>query len=264
MRKTLETLKRKTDEGVALLRSRDYFLFLSRLCATSLPRKIALLEKSYLLELAVGNRVAVTASDCHHVRQAHSADLAGMMECSEDDPSMVSRDLFLEFFDAGHVCYVIEKDDAIRGYAWAFLGCYCITYDGYKRSKFTVDLAPNTVFLGNVFVTPDYRRAGLYASMLKGIVANEAKERRIARVVVDVKASNPVSLEVHRNRAFKLKCALYHVALAGFAGFVAVPRAGRIQVFIGNPQTPVSYEDLGGSSEVCSTSPGQVATGSAP
>ncbi len=245
---SVNVIKRKVAEALRLLRNGEYFLFVSRLCANCLPSSNALFNKSYLMELRVQcPSAAITPRDYEYVvRQASPIDLTGIMECSKDDSSMASPELFQKFFRSKHVCYLIEGDEKVLGYSWVFFEYYCITYDGYKKSKINVHLWSHSVFIGNVFINPAYRRRGLYSRMLNAIVSKLHASRRISKVLMDVKASNSVALAAQKKCRFQITCMLYYLAIQPLTFFVAVPSIGRFRIYPGYIAKAIEYERLCG------------------
>jgi ribosomal protein S18 acetylase RimI-like enzyme len=244
LRFTTNVTKRKAGEALLLLRSGEYWQFASRLCANCLPSKLVQLNKSHLMALRLQGPIVAACQTETVVRRAGLMDLPGIMECSQDDSGMASTELFERFFASGHICYLIEQGEKILGYCWVFSERYCITYDGYKRSNIGLCLDPHSVFVGNVFINPTYRRQGLYTRMLDAVVSDQRTSREISEVLVAVKASNAVSLAAHRNQGFRMTCTLYCLAVHLLTCVVAAPRVGRIRIYLGNNGKAIEYARL--------------------
>jgi hypothetical protein len=240
------SIKRKVTEAVQLLSNREYFHLFSRLCANCLPSSLALLNKSHIMALSVPSPITVVRPSEVLVRRACPADLTRIMECSQDDSSMASLELFQRYFQSGHACYVIEQSEKILAYCWVFFERYCIVYDGCNRSKMYLRLRPHSVFVGNVFVNPANRRQGLYSCMLNAIVSEQYASRKIGQVLVAVKASNSVSLAAHKNRGFRMTCTLYYLATPPLTCLVAVTSGGRTRICWGKEGKAIEYERLCG------------------
>ena len=125
-----------------------------------------------------------------------------------------------------------------------FCGRYCITFDAYKRSKIGLCLGPRSVFIGNVFINPAYRRQGLYSCMLRAIANEQHASRGIAEVLVNVKGSNFTSVAAHRRLGFRTVCTLYHAMTRSHNVLVAIPAIGRFRISTGNDGKEIPCERL--------------------
>jgi GNAT superfamily N-acetyltransferase len=178
------------------------------------------------------------------VRRAHPADLAGIIECSYEDPNVASFELFHRFFYAGHACYVIERGEKIFGYSWVFFNHYFISYDGYKRGKIQLHLPSRCIFIGNVFVGPAHRRRGLYSYMLNSIIRENCASRGISSVLVEIKTNNYVSLKVHNKLQFQIIFSLNYLGFYPLQFLVIVPNVGRFRIFPVNLLKTIEFEQL--------------------
>ena len=240
------SIRRKTGEGLTLLRQGLYFQFFSQACANCIPANMVVLGKSYLMERENDGERRKEPYGKYQTRQASPEELTAIMESSDDHSGMADIELFEKFFQAGYACYLIEEGEAILGYTWVFPDSYSITVGRPGRGEIAMRLPRGTVFLGNVFIHHRYRRQRLYSRLLDSIEVDQTRLRGIHRLLVTVKASNDVSIKAHRKNGFEITSTIYHISICSFTFVVAFPDAGRPRCIRASSGRSIPYELLAG------------------
>ncbi|MBU1057119.1 MAG: GNAT family N-acetyltransferase [Proteobacteria bacterium] len=145
-------------------------------------------------------------------RQASSEDLHELLSCSNYNPKTDNlKELFSSYFSNNHLCFCLEYNDEIVGYAWAFLNNYTITFDRYHRSNVLIRFQEHTVFLGDGFINSRYRLKGFFPVLLSGVVDNLHRDYQITKFLGHIDTSNDLSFKSHLRLGFSHISTLYYV-----------------------------------------------------
>lgn len=82
-----------------------------------------------------------------------------------------SQRLFRSFVRDGARFVLARYRGGIAGFAWAFVGHYVVTYDGYQRTAVRLELPGRAAFLGNGFIAEEHRMRGLFPHLLRAAMS---------------------------------------------------------------------------------------------
>lgn len=183
--------KRDRMEGVAMLVLGSRFV----------PRALLFAHDIDLLELVELNvRALVAQSGAYEFAVTDASILEELVECT-DAPAAVElrRQGLARVLALGPSCITVRRDGRLVAYLFAFTGTYLLTYDDYGPKTLTFALDENTVFLGNVFIRPEYRMTGLFPHLLRYCVQRYPNGTRF---VGHMDADNVHSINSHRRLGF--------------------------------------------------------------
>jgi GNAT superfamily N-acetyltransferase len=129
----------------------------------------------------------------------------------------------------GNKCFLIELPGEAQamGICWVFGSNYTLTYARYADKNIVFSLPPDAVFIGNAFVSPHYRRRGVYSRLLAGVASGLRWPTHTSQILAAVESGNDQSRKAHAKNGFVTVAAIYYVSFLQTAVLLAWPLKGR-------------------------------------
>lgn len=146
-------------------------------------------------------------------READLRDLPFVISINEEaDQQEIIPKLYQDYFDQGRSCYIVEHNNQIVGYCWAFRNKYILTSDNYVRSNVELMLDNKTVFFGDGYVKPAYRLRGIYPYMMSGMI-DDCRRKGAEKIIANILSVNDNSRRSHVSIGFSPIKSMYYVSI---------------------------------------------------
>lgn len=123
---------------------------------------------------------------------ARPSDIAALACCLDKSETFYRR------FMQGDLCLMGKLDGHVAGYMWLCTrGSHVEGLFGYE-----VAIAPGSVYCYDEYVSPAYRRKGVFAELCRGLAA-WMRENRMSSVVSLIERGNGVSRAIHAGMGFR-------------------------------------------------------------
>jgi hypothetical protein len=133
------------------------------------PQRLLFVHDFDLVKLGELNvRVPAGLIEEYAFSTADASTLEELVECSDYPPSVDLRRKSLErVLDLCDSCITVRHRGRLIAYICTFAGHYDLTYDDYGPKTLTFALDENAIFLGNIFIRPEYRMKGLFPHIVR-------------------------------------------------------------------------------------------------
>jgi hypothetical protein len=126
---------------------------------------------------------------------------------------------FLDRFAAGDHCVVAVADGRIVGYEWCCARSSCIE----ERYSYKIDVSPETVYLYDAFILPEYRHRGFWLKFQSLYLPDLMKKLSKRRILTMVDGGNRLSMNVFLRFGFRVCGKVLIVKTCGRSFSHAVP-----------------------------------------
>lgn len=170
--------------------------------ARFLPRKLFFLHEVDVLALCEPTSRSLAALDGgYELAVADASILEELVDCTDAPVDVDERRRALSrilSLDAA-TCFTVRRAGRLVAYLCAFVGKYVLTYDDYGPRTLSFALDQRAIFLGNVFIRPEYRMKGLFPHLLRYCAERYPPGTRIFG---HLDADNVHSFNSHRRLGF--------------------------------------------------------------
>lgn len=150
----------------------------------------------------------------------------------------INREKACHRLERGDTCVIVVKDGQVVSISWAATGRL---YNRYAGS--VVDTGDDGLFLYGVYIIPEERMKGFFASCFKKQIEYYATQNRTKKYGV-VEILNMASLKIHLRMGFKTTGETFYVALAGMSicYYKTWPKkTGKFHIFFRRPPNGLEW-----------------------
>lgn len=218
--------KRAGTGGVALL----------ALSSRPVPGNLLFVHEVDVLRLVEMNAGALAPlTDAYEFAAAGTAILDELVECTEVPRSIeIRRQTLSKVLALSSACLTVRHHGRVVAYSCAFARNYLLTFDDYGPKTLSLTLDEATIFLGNAFVRPEYRKKGLFPHLLRDFTERYPKGTRFFG---HIDSGNVHSFDSHRRLGFVPLLTVTCLGLGRARFFFQRPFGGRQRMRIEHAAT---------------------------
>lgn len=101
----------------------------------------------------------------YHVARITGPDISDVVKSAPEEDRELLGPLFGRYLKQGASGILIHHEGKVVAYNWIFRGTYDLTFS--NDARLSVQMSPNNIFLGNGYVTPEYRMRGLFPLLVR-------------------------------------------------------------------------------------------------
>lgn len=177
-----------------------------------------LLNQIRFLPYRVVRRIGTADMSCVFgvkTNQLHTPELGDEFQFVEVTSKNIAemREVYPEFFDDSQAKqlatnqfygFAVLQEDALAGFAWLGIGNIPAesNHNGDRRTGLPIHLPPDTGYVYNVLVLPDFRGRRLYGSIM-GNIAQRMHSRGVSRLILTTDVMNTSSLRALHRMGFQ-------------------------------------------------------------